>query len=99
MEAWGTFAIAELSGGHDGEEEFCLLPISERILAGVDKVNRYHVISQFRGDYLFIDSILENRSISPSFYDGLKAQEVIDAAKESHKTCRWVSLRSRSLPH
>ncbi len=94
LEAGDTFAIAELSGERDGEEEFRLLPIPDRILAGVDEANPYHVISQFRGDYLFIDSILEDRPISPSFYDGLKAQEVIDAAKESHKTGRWVSLRS-----
>jgi predicted dehydrogenase len=94
LEAGDTFAIAELSGGRDGEEEFRLLPIPDRILAGVDEANPYHIISQFRGDYLFIDSILEDRPISPSFYNGLKAQEVIDAAKESHKTGHWVSLRS-----
>jgi hypothetical protein len=61
-------------------------------LAGVDEANPYHVISQFRGDYLFIDSILEDRQISPSFYDGLKAQEVIEAAIESDQRGCWVSL-------
>jgi predicted dehydrogenase len=51
-------------------------------------------ISRLRGDYLFIDSILEDRPISPSFYDGLKAQEVIDAAEQAHQSGCWVSLSS-----
>ena len=58
----------------------------------VDEAIPYHSISQFRGDYLFIDSILEDRSISPSFYDGPKAQEVIVAAKQAHQSGCWVSL-------
>ena len=94
QEARATYTLAKLSGQRDGEEEFRLLPIPDRLLAGVDEGNPYHVISQFRGDYLFIDSILEDRPISPSFFDGLKAQEVIDAAKESYMTGHWVSLRS-----
>ncbi len=36
------------------------------------------------GGRLFIDSILARRSVSPNFYDGWKAQQVIDAAIESH---------------
>jgi predicted dehydrogenase len=46
------------------------------------------------GNRLFIDAILEGFQPSPSFYDGLKAQEVIGAALESHETGRWVSLGS-----
>jgi predicted dehydrogenase len=41
---------------------------------------------------LFIDAILEDRPAAPSFYDGLKAQEVIDAAIESHERGIWVPL-------
>ena len=44
------------------------------------------------GDRLFIDAILEGRQASPSFADGLKAQEVIDTAIESHEQGVWVSL-------
>ena len=87
-----TFSSPEIHTERDGVEEFHPLPIPARILAGVDKANPYHVISQFLGNYLFIDSILEDRPISPSFIDGLKAQEVIDAAKESHQRGCWVSL-------
>ena len=44
------------------------------------------------GARLFVDAIKEDRPVSPSFYDGLKAQEVIDAAFESHRSECWVSL-------
>jgi predicted dehydrogenase len=40
----------------------------------------------------FIDAILEDRPVSPSFFDGLKVQEVIDAAIESHANGCWVTL-------
>jgi len=92
LEATATFTGAEIRGARDGEEEFHLLPIPERVLEGVDKANPHHVISQFAGVYLFIDSILEDRPISPSFYDGLQAQEVMDAAIESDQRGCWVSL-------
>jgi predicted dehydrogenase len=89
-----TYVSAEIGRNRDGVEELRVLPIPARILAGVDEANPYHVISQFRGDYLFIDGILEDRPVSPSFLDGLRAQEVIDAAKESHRLGCWVSLPS-----
>ena len=91
LEARATFKSAEIRGARVGEKEFSLLPIPDRILEGVDKANPFHVISQFAGDYLFIDSILQDQQVSPSFYDGLKAQEVIDAAKESNERGCWVS--------
>ena len=38
-----------------------------------------------QGDRLFIDAILKNKPLFPSFYEGLKVQEVIDAAVDSYK--------------
>jgi hypothetical protein len=48
--------------------------------------------NQSIGPRLFIDAIVEKRAVSPSFYEGLKAQEVIDAAFESHRRGCWVTL-------
>ena len=81
-----------------------MLPVPESHLSGVGQGNPYHAVSQFYGDYLFLDSILEDRPISPSFLDGLKAQEVVEAAKESHEKaagCRWRDdpLRCWSVRH
>ena len=44
------------------------------------------------GNRLFIDAILEDRPITPSFREGLKVQEVIEAALASHQQGKWVSL-------
>ena len=54
------------------------------------------LLTQSVGDRLFIDSILDDRPITPSFHEGLKAQEVIDAAMESDRTGRWVSVPGSS---
>jgi predicted dehydrogenase len=90
LEARATLSSAEIRGAPAGEDEFRTLPIPDRLLEGVDRENPYHLLSQFRGDYLFLDAILEDRPLSPSFYDGLKAQEVIDAAKEAYQKGSWV---------
>lgn len=49
---------------------------------------RYHIASQ----YDFIKRVVEGRKGSPSFYDGYKVQEVMEAAQISAKEKRWVSL-------
>ncbi len=90
LEAKATSISAEIHGVRDGEKEFRLLPVPYRLLEGVDRKNPFNIRSQFTGVYLFVDSVLEDRTITPSFYDGLKAQEVIDAAKNSNKTGQWV---------
>ena len=40
----------------------------------------------------FIDSLLANQPVSPNFYDGMRAQQVIDAAIESHQSGQWITL-------
>ncbi len=40
----------------------------------------------------WVDAALERREMSPSFEDGLRAQEIIDAAVQSHEQRRWVQL-------
>jgi len=48
--------------------------------------------TQSLGPRLFIDSILANQPVSPSFYDGMRTQQVIDAAIESHRSGQWITL-------
>jgi predicted dehydrogenase len=90
LEAKATYSSAEIRGIQDGEKEFRLLPVPDRLSRGVDRENPFDIRSQFTGVYLFIDSVLEDKTITPSFYDGLKAQEVIDAAKKSNEMDQWV---------
>jgi len=40
----------------------------------------------------FIDVIVNDEPPSPSFYDGMKAQEVMEAVVLSHRERRWVDL-------
>jgi len=43
-------------------------------------------------DRLFVDAILNDFPATPSFWDGVKVQTVLDAALESHKRRTWVAL-------
>lgn len=49
---------------------------------------RYHIASQ----YDFITSLVEGRPSSPSFVDGMKVQEVMEAGYISARGKEWVSL-------
>jgi len=49
---------------------------------------RYHVASQFD----FVTRIVEKKEGNPSFYDGYKVQEVMEAAQISARERRWVNL-------
>ena len=40
----------------------------------------------------WVDAILDDRPVTPSFYDGLKAQQVIEAALVSHQSGKWVAI-------
>ena len=43
-------------------------------------------------DRLFIDAILDGRPMDSTFYDGWKAQQVIDAVIASHEQGRWITI-------
>lgn len=43
--------------------------------------------------YEMLKAIEQNRQVSPSFEDGLRCQEVLEAVQKSARTRRWVSVR------
>ena len=98
IEVKSSFIETEILGVQNGMEQFEELPIPERLLGDV-RLDR-PLFSQLGevftkqpvGDRLFIDSIVQDRRVTPSFYEGFKAQEVIDAAIESHENGRWISI-------
>jgi predicted dehydrogenase len=50
-------------------------------------------ISTWGGNTLeWVDASLEGREMSPNFEDGLRSQEVLDAAIRSHAERRWIDL-------
>ena len=88
----------EVRGGRQDENGIRTIPTPAHILKGVD-VNRplidqaAHIITEQRlGLHLFFDAILDGKPASPDFSEGLKVQEVVDAAIESDKKGGWVTL-------
>jgi predicted dehydrogenase len=94
--AWiysGTEASATVRGARHDEEQFRLLAVPDQMRQNVDEADFVGpFVKQSAGPRLFVDAILDDRPVSPNFYDGLKVQEVIDAALESHQSGTWVSL-------
>ncbi len=81
-----------------GDGPFEVMRLPEPYLAGIDPAQPYVASAlpifqaQPIGSRLFIDSIIEGRTHAPSFYEGWKAQQLIDACIESSLLRRWVDV-------
>jgi predicted dehydrogenase len=81
-----------------GDEPWQLVTIPDCYWEGVDTSQPFidQLIMLFSqqqmGCRLFVDGILEKRSVVPSFYEGWKAQQVIDAALASGERGCWVDV-------
>jgi|APSaa5957512622_1039677.scaffolds.fasta_scaffold36224_2 predicted dehydrogenase len=88
----------ELRGARSDAEQLEVLPIPDDFLVGVDPCSppleqwTQVFTRQAAGSRAFIDAILEDRPAAPDFRDGLKAQEVIDAAIEADRRGCWVKI-------
>lgn len=91
-EFFGSAAGVHIRGCRRGEA-FRDLATPPDLLAGSDPAD---LLSPYRlhsaGPRHFVDAILAGEPPSPSFLDGVKAQEVIDAAALSTAERRWVDL-------
>ena len=86
-------AGTELRGARRHEDHFHPLTIPDDLWGGAAADNPLDVmVKQSVGPRLFIDAILENRPVAPSFYEGWKAQEVVDAALTAHQSGCWIAL-------
>ncbi|MDZ4717392.1 MAG: Gfo/Idh/MocA family oxidoreductase [Roseiflexaceae bacterium] len=90
---------AAMYGARAGQSEPQQLVLPEQAWGAVDQSQPFAsklaelFCQQSIGARLFIDSILAGRAVTPSFYDGWKAQQVIDAALASHEQKRWVDVQ------
>ena len=99
LEIDASFLNVEIRGARHDEEEHKVIPIPEEFWHGLDHGEPF--LSQFwnifrqqsAGPRAFIDAIHKDRPTSPSFLDGLKAQEVIDAAVRSYESRCWVTVK------
>jgi predicted dehydrogenase len=89
---------SSIRGARAGEREFRTLSIPEAMLAGIDQTRPSieQLVPIFTtqpvGDRLFVDAILEGRPVAPSFYEGFKAQQVMDAALRSDAEGRAIAV-------
>jgi predicted dehydrogenase len=94
----GAEAGALIRGQRHNEAATTILPVPESLSGEADRTQPFFAqildlfVNQSAGARHFIDAILDDKPSSPSLYDGLKVQECIDAALESHQTGRWVTL-------
>ena len=93
-----NFEYAELRGSRPGDKVWQTLDVPEHMWQNVNRTGPLidQVFDMFKkqpvGNRLFIDAILEDRPIDATFYDGWKAQQVIDAAIASHAQGRWITV-------
>ena len=94
----GPKSGAQIRGARSDDAEFQVLPVPDDLWGSVDRTGSFVAqigelfAKQPVGCRLFIDAILEDRPVSPSFYEGWKVQQVVDAALESHRSGRWVEV-------
>ncbi|MCE7979587.1 MAG: gfo/Idh/MocA family oxidoreductase [Caldilinea sp. CFX5] len=87
-----------IRGARSGEEQIKALAIPDELLKGVDQTRPFFeqfeqiFMGQPVGTRLFIDAILNDQPVTPSFYDGLKAQAVIAAAMAADRCEGWVAV-------
>jgi len=91
MNAW---TVRGLQGK---ESEFQDIPIPDEFMRGSDPEPSFNQILQTFmvqsiGTRLFIDSIIADQPVTPGFYEGMKVQEVIEAAFESDRSGCWVDV-------
>lgn len=88
-----TFGGAEIRGMRSDEAQMKPLPIPDELWGEVNPESPLDVLVKHpTGARLFIDAILDDRPLSPNFFDGFKVQEVIDAAIASDQQGKWVAL-------
>jgi predicted dehydrogenase len=92
------FVRSRLRGVHKGEEEWRDLPVPVEFLGQGDNppLAAMDIFAPFTnqsvGDRLFIDGITKCEPVEPTFYDGWKAQQVIDATSASHHEGCWITI-------
>lgn len=73
---------------------FADLEIPSHIWGSVPHAQNTEIFNRMpAGDRYFIDCILQDRPVTPSLWDGVAVQEIMDAAITSHRTGQWVNVR------
>jgi predicted dehydrogenase len=89
----GAEAGAVIYAARSQDEQFQKLDVPMSYWGDVNPSEPFNIFTQqSTGCREFIDAILTNRPSIPTFYDGYKAQQVIEAAMSSHISRKWVTI-------
>lgn len=95
----GLFApnpISEIVGYKRGKEKAATLQIPDSYFGSGGKENPFDFHDKpVLGPRMFVDAILNDQQLEPNFYDGYKAQQVIQAALESAKTGKAINIQNQ----
>ncbi len=89
----GPEAGAVIRATRSDDQQFQTLEIPVEYLTDISQSDSWEVFfKQSAGCRAFIDAILKNHLVSPSFYDGYKAQQVMQAAMNSNRLAKWITI-------
>lgn len=98
LELDSSWAEDTITVARQDEEQSQILPVPDELWEGVDKSQAHTAkvmetfLKQPIADRQFIDAILDDQPVTPNFYDGVKAQKVIDAAIKSSEQGVLVTI-------
>jgi predicted dehydrogenase len=87
-----------IHGRRHDKQVFQVLPVPEEYWGEVDRTDTGQAmipgpfVTEPVGARLFVEAILDDRPVSPSFYDGYKVAAVVEAALASQRSGRWITL-------
>ena len=93
----GTWISGRLRGAKAGEKNLSELSIPERLREGLDTRDLASAVGNFLFAQLsrrFVNGIRTKQPVTPSFFEGMKSQEVIDALVQSAAENRWVMVNN-----
>jgi predicted dehydrogenase len=91
----GAWISGRVQGAKAGEKVLTELPIPERLRAGLDTSDLGAAVGNFLFAHLaqrFIHGVRTGQPVTPSFFEGLKSQQVLDAIVQSAAEQCWGAI-------
>lgn len=91
---WSSNPVSIIVGYERGAQAAEILEIPDSYFGSDGRENKFDFNDKpVVGPRLFVDAISNDQQIQPTFYDGYKAQQVIQAALESAKTGKSIKIQ------
>jgi predicted dehydrogenase len=91
---WSSNPVSQIVGYKRGAEKAETLEVPDSYFGSGGRENLFDFNDKpILGPRMFVDAILNDQPLQPDFYDGYKAQQVVQAALESAKTGEAITLQ------